>query len=70
MWCGERLSGCGVAQRLLAQARRMSPRQLLLDVNEANRRALNFYRRQGFRVTGEGISEASGLALLRMEWVA
>ena len=60
--------GCGVGQRLIAQARRVSPRQLLLDVNEDNRRALNFYRRQGFRVVGEGVSETSGLPLLRMAW--
>lgn len=62
-------AGRGVAQMLLAQARRVSPRRLLLDVNEANGRAVNFYRRQGFQVIGEGVSEASGLPLLWMEWV-
>ena len=61
--------GRGVAQALLAEARRHSPLQLLLDVNEANGRALRFYAREGFVVVGEGTSEASGLRLLRLEWV-
>ena len=61
--------GRGVAQALIAEARRLSPRRLLLDVNEANTRAVRFYQRQGFAVTGRGISEASGLALLRMLWL-
>ena len=61
--------GRGVAQALIAEARHLSPRRLLLDVNEANTRAVRFYQRQGFAVTGRGISEASGLALLRMLWL-
>jgi putative acetyltransferase len=60
--------GRGVAQLLMAEARRLSPAGLALDVNEANARALAFYERQGFRVVGDGISEASGLKLLRLEW--
>ena len=62
--------GRGVAQALLAETRRLSPEALVLDVNEANARALNFYKRQGFRVTGDGVSVASGLKLLRMAWRA
>ena len=62
--------GRGVAQALIAEARRLSPRRLLLDVNEANTRAVRFYQRQSFAVIGTGISAASGLALLRMQWVA
>ena len=60
--------GRGVAHALITEARRLSPRVLLLDVNEHNVRALAFYGREGFRVAGEGTSEASGLPLLRMEW--
>ena len=61
--------GRGVAQALIAEARRLSPRRLLLDVNEANTRAVRFYQRQGFEVIGTGVSETSGLPLLRMQWV-
>jgi putative acetyltransferase len=60
--------GRGVARQLLAEARRLSPQGLTLDVNEQNARALAFYKREGFIVTGTGTNVASGLPLLRMAW--
>jgi putative acetyltransferase len=63
-----RAQGRGVAQALLTEARRLSPQRLRLDVNEGNARALRFYLREGFRMTGEGVNETSGLKLLRLEW--
>lgn len=60
--------GQGVAQALLAQARTASPQRLMLDVNAANLRAVRFYAREGFVVTGDGVSAASSLPLLRLQW--
>lgn len=60
----------GLAGRLLAEARRISPDRLALDVNQDNAPALLFYRRQGFRVTAEGVNPRSGLPVWRMEWRA
>ena len=60
--------GRGVAGALLAHARRLAPGVITLDVNRDNGRALRFYRREGFRVAGEGFNAASGLPTLAMAW--
>lgn len=57
--------GHGAAQSLLAQALRAASGPLVLDVNEANARAVRFYEREGFRRVGEGINPNSGLKTLR-----
>lgn len=59
--------GQGVAQALVAEAAALSPRGLVLHVNTDNPRAVRFYRKLGFLVTGEAVSERSGLPLLAME---
>src|SRR5581483_5938434 len=50
----------GIAGKLLAEARRLSPRQIELEVNEDNDRAIAFYRKHGFRISGAGVTRLSG----------
>jgi putative acetyltransferase len=63
-----REKGRGVAQRLMAEVRRYSPQEIILDVNAMNTRAIRFYEREGFRKTGEGINPRSGLPVLHYRW--
>jgi putative acetyltransferase len=60
--------GSGLALALLGEARRLARGVVELDVNEANLRALRFYRREGFEAIARGVSEQSGLPVLRMRW--
>lgn len=60
--------GAGIAEALLADARRLSPERVALDVNVDNPRAVAFYERQGFVTVGEGVNPRSGLATLKLEW--
>lgn len=60
--------GQGVATALLAAAKQACPAGLTLKVNQENPRALRFYQREGFVVTGEGVSEASQRKLWVMGW--
>ena len=46
--------GSGIGTALIAAARQVSPGELLLEVNQENFRAVGFYKRHGFVVTGEG----------------
>jgi putative acetyltransferase len=59
-------SGVGVA--LIAEARKLSPAGLDLDVNIDNARAIRFYRKEGFAVTGAGINPSSKKPVYRMSW--
>ena len=58
----------GLGALLLAQARRISPRGLDLDVNVDNVRAIGFYLKHGFVIAGEGKSPLSGKPVHRMSW--
>ncbi|MCE1237556.1 MAG: GNAT family N-acetyltransferase [Hyphomicrobiales bacterium] len=60
--------GAGVAEALLAEARRVSPARVGLDVNADNARAVAFYEKQGFARIGEGANPRSGLPTLVLEW--
>ena len=60
--------GSGVAAALIAAAKRLSPTGLDLDVNIDNARAIRFYGREGFVVSGEGVNPLSGKPLHRMTW--
>lgn len=62
--------GAGVSRALVREAMRLSPGLVELDVNEANARAVRFYRREGFRFVTRGLSAASGLPTIRMRWDA
>ncbi len=60
--------GTGAAKLLLNEARRLSPNELVLEVNQDNARALAFYAREGFARTAEGVNPRSGLKTLRLRW--
>jgi len=59
--------GSGVAA-LIAEAKRLSPVGLDLDVNTDNARAIRFYGKEGFVVSGEGVNPISGKPVHRMTW--
>jgi putative acetyltransferase len=60
--------GTGVGPALIAEAKRISPRGLDLDVNTDNMRARAFYGREGFVVTGSGRNPISGKPVCRLSW--
>jgi len=60
--------GSGVGVALVAEAKRISPRGLDLDVNTDNARAIAFYEKCGFVVTGDGKNSISGKPVHRMSW--
>ena len=60
--------GSDVASALLAQAKRISPRGLDLHVNKDNFRAIRFYEKQGFVVSGEALNWRSGAPVHKMSW--
>jgi putative acetyltransferase len=60
--------GMGVASALLAQAKQISPAGLDLHVNKDNARAIRFYEKQGFAISGEAINWRSGAPVHKMSW--
>ena len=60
--------GGGVAETLLAEARRLSPTKLDLHVNQDNNRAIRFYEKHGFVKTGEDVNPRSGAPIYLMRW--
>jgi putative acetyltransferase len=60
--------GRGLAARLMAYAKGRAPGRVELHVNASNARAIAFYRREGFVVTGEAVNPNSGLPVLAMRW--
>jgi putative acetyltransferase len=60
--------GAGVGQDLIAEAKRLSPSGVDLDVNVDNARALAFYRKCGFAITGDGKNPITGRPIHRMSW--
>lgn len=62
--------GQGLAETLLDKARRVSPQLLDLHVNKDNARAIAFYRKQGFAVTGEATNPTSGKPIYLMRWTS
>jgi putative acetyltransferase len=61
------MQGQGIAERLLTQARALTP-LLELHVNRDNARAIAFYRKHGFTVTGESTNPRSGAPIYLMRW--
>ena len=59
-------SGAGLA--LIAEAKRLSPAGVDLDVNVDNARAKAFYGKCGFVVTGDGKNPITGRPIHRMSW--
>ena len=62
--------GSGVAALLLGAAKARAPGCVRLEVNAGNGRACRLYAREGFIETGCGVSSASGLPIVHMEWRA
>jgi putative acetyltransferase len=60
--------GSGSAALLIAEAKSVSPSGLDLDVNVDNRRAIRFYEKQGFVISGAGTNPISGKPVHRMRW--
>ena len=58
----------GVGAALIAEAKRLSPRGLDLDVNTDNARAIEFYQQLGFSISGAGVNPLSGKPVHRMRW--
>ncbi|HEY0566637.1 MAG TPA: GNAT family N-acetyltransferase [Xanthobacteraceae bacterium] len=60
--------GSGVAQQLLAEAKRISPSGLDIFVNQDNLRAIGFYQKHGFSFAGEDVNPMSGRPVNKMIW--
>jgi len=60
--------GTPVAAALLDEAKRISPAGLELLVNQDNKRAIRFYKKHGFAVSGTDTNPRSGALLYRMRW--
>lgn len=60
--------GRGIGRRLVQTAKENSPEGLSLKVVQVNGPAIALYRSEGFVITGEGVSERSGLANFSMRW--
>jgi len=58
----------GLAEALLAEARRLSPDGLTLHVNKDNGRALRFYEKHGFVIQGGDVNPNSGRPVYKMSW--
>jgi putative acetyltransferase len=62
--------GSPLAAALIDEAKRIAPGRLDLLVNQDNTRAVRFYEKNGFVVTGADVNPRSGAPLHRMSWRA
>ena len=60
--------GSGVADALLAHARKQSPDGLDLHVNQDNARAVRFYEKNGFTKSGTDMNATSKAPTYKMSW--
>jgi putative acetyltransferase len=60
--------GSAVAEALVEAARRIAPTGLDLHVNQDNGRAIRFYEKHGFTVSGSDVNARSGAPVFRMSW--
>jgi putative acetyltransferase len=60
--------GGGVATALIDEAKRISPAGLDLHVNTDNVRAIRFYEKHGFAISGEALNWRSGAPVHKMSW--
>ena len=58
----------GIGARLLDEAKRMAPRGIDLHVNTDNDRAIRFYEKHGFAISGRGQNARSGAPVHKMSW--
>ncbi len=62
------VQGRGVAQALVREARRWAPRGIDLHVNQDNARAIRFYQKCGFMISGADVNPRSGAPVHKMSW--
>jgi putative acetyltransferase len=60
--------GSELADRLVEEAKGLSPGRITLLVNADNARAIRFYQRNGFVHAGPDVNPTSGRPVLKMEW--
>jgi putative acetyltransferase len=60
--------GSALANALVDEAKRLSPKGITLLVNNDNARAIRFYQRNGFVHAGEDVNPTSGRPVLKMVW--
>jgi putative acetyltransferase len=60
--------GSELGALLIAEARNLSPRGLDLHVNHDNTRAIRFYEKHGFTITGQDVNPRSGAPIHKMSW--
>ena len=60
--------GSNVAALLIDAAKSVSPVGLELLVNQDNGRAIAFYEKNGFEMTGNDVNPTSGRPVFRMRW--
>jgi putative acetyltransferase len=60
--------GSALGGALIAEAKRCAPRGLDLAVNQDNARAVHFYRKHGFEISGADVNPRSGAPVHRMSW--
>jgi putative acetyltransferase len=60
--------GSPLAAALLDEAKRIAPGGLELLVNQDNARAVRFYQKHGFAITGRDVNARSGAPLHKMSW--
>jgi putative acetyltransferase len=60
--------GHGVAEVLLAHARKQAPDGLDLHVNQDNARAVRFYEKHGFKKSGTDVNATSKAPTYKMSW--
>jgi putative acetyltransferase len=60
--------GKAVGLALVEEAKRLAGDFIDLDVNTDNARALGFYRKCGFVITGDGINSLSGRPIHHLRW--
>jgi putative acetyltransferase len=60
--------GNRIAETLIAEAKRISPAGIRLDVNQTNARAIQLYERTGFVRTGASTNRNSGAPTFLYEW--
>ena len=60
--------GLGVATALIDEAKRISPQGIDLHVNTDNARAIRFYEKHGFAISGAALNWRSGAPVHKMSW--
>lgn len=60
--------GSEIADTLVSEAKRLSPKSITLLVNDDNTRAIRFYERNGFVRDGSDVNPTSGRPVLKMKW--